>query len=561
MRFRAFAAGAVALAVVAGLVPASPASSAQLAAGSCRPGQSTPGFGLNWKCVTVDRTRVFAAQRDSAGEAAPGDAGSCRVGDWMLVGQERLTCLRTGSTSTWTGLRRGALLGRAEAWIQSRPARIQGSCRSNSWLQLTGVRIACARGTGAGAWTAQSQSGQGAGTDERLPKEATKDACINAWWDKEFAGVVPQLAVRQSADLTNRIWEPCHRGYAAVMTEAERKAAYVDFYRQVGDLVAAEVQRVSASTGMTPCQAVLATLKPHFSDGYGLSGWDQTSFLPILYKEWQGGPILGKLSGNSIDCNAGGQVSVQLRRHYRPRHEGPYYPPLGTPDAEWVLTSGQEEVSMVRAAVCLVWSPTFGNDRPGSPAQVAAYNYTDISDGINFVSVDLEVTQCEFKVAEAAGLPVTWAASDSLSASRTVTDAQAGIWHMMSEGCEWRLQPADGSAPVQWSASDGPYMAVELKAGDQFASTCKFVKRDFEHMLVAPDGMFPLTSLSPGARRPTTPATCRYAVTTRSTLRSPLPASALAPYAGSPVTFDVLTWGDGTGKFLRSVGCGYWQLA
>jgi len=424
---------------------------------------------------------------------------------------------------------------------------------------LTGVRISCADGKGARAWTASSQVGTGGGG--KLPAEATKTACLNAWWDREFAGVVPQLPARQGADLTERIWEPCHRSFAQVMTAAERTAAYVGFYRVLGDLVAGEVERVSASTGMTPCQAVLATLKPRFADGYGLIGWDPSGYLPILYKEWQGGPILGKLSGNSVDCNAGGQTSLQLRRHYRGRHEGPYFPPLGTPEAEWVLTGEQESLSMVRAAVCLVWSPTFGNDRPGSAARVLAYNYTDITDGINFVSVDLEVSSCEFKVAEADGLPVTWTPAASLADLRQVTSDYAGIWHMMADDCAWALRPVDGGSSAQWSASDGSYMTVDLRAGDEFASTCKLVKRDFEHMLVAPDGMFPLTSLWPGARRPKTPATCRYAVTDRSTLRQPLAANQLAPYGGSPVTFDVLTWGDGMGKFLRSVGCGYWELA
>jgi hypothetical protein len=82
----------------------------------------------------------------------------------------------------------------------------------------------------------------------------------------------------------------------------------------------------------------------------------------------------------------------------------------------------------------------------------------------------------------------------------------------------------------------------------------------WEHMIVAPDGLFPLQSLSPGPRRPTTPGTCRYAITDGSALRNPPPASSLQAYQGETVTFNVNTGLDGLGALLRAVGCGHWDL-
>ena len=112
---------------------------------------------------------------------------------------------------------------------------------------------------------------------------------------------------------------------------------------------------------------------------------------------------------------------------------------------------------------------------------------------------------------------------------------------------------------MSWNPSDDSYTTVELRAGDQFASTCDLARRDFEHMLVAPDGMFPLGSLSPGPRRPTTPSTCRYAVVEAGALRNPPPAESLKVYAGETMTFDTSMTDAGT-KYLRAVGCGHWDL-
>lgn len=529
-------------------------------AATCSRGDSMRVFGILWTCTNVNGSLLMAAKSASQSGVA-GALGSCRVGDWITVDRIRLDCNNVNGNPTWTGMRRGAAAARADAFVQSRPAALPGKCRETSWLQLTGVRLTCVTGKGARAWTGRppaAGTALPASATAPLPPGATKSTCINAWWDKEFARAIPQLPARQDPALTDRIWEACHRSYSRVMTDGDREAAYVGFYKQLGDLVATEVQRVSATTGATPCQAVLQTLKPHFDPTFGLIGWDPQGYLPILYREWQGGPVLGKLSGNSIDCTSGGQVSVQLRRHYRPRHPGPYFPALGTPDAEWILTPEQESLSFVRAAVCLVWSPKVGNDTPGSSAQVIAYPYTDATDGINFVKADLEVTKCEFKAQQAAGQPVTWTASSSLSDMRPVTPDYAGIWHTMQDGCEWRLQPADGTQPVTWTASDGPYITVDLRAGDQFAVTCDMVKREFEQMLIAPDGMFPITSMVPGARRPSTPRTCRYTFTDQTTLRHPIPATDLTPYSGTPVEFDTRTWNGGLGKFLRGVGCGTW---
>lgn len=530
---------------------------------ACQVGESAQLLGLSWTCAKVGGATAFVAVGAGRGGGIPGAPGRCSSGDWVQIGSQRLECRRVGARTTWTGARRGATAAQADAWIQQRPAAITGSCKGTSWVQLTaGIKVSCLYGKGKEAWSALSRPPASTGSGSaplKRPEGANKTTCLNAWWDREFATEIPQLARKQDAALTERIWAYCHVAYTTFMTKAERDAAYAQYFGQLGQLVADEVTRVSASTGMNPCQAVDAVLRPRYAPGFGLIGWDAQGYLPILYKQWQNGPILGKLGG-SVDNCSNGKISVQFRRHYNATHEGPYYPARGTADATFPFSEFDMGISKVDAATCLVWSPIFGNTSPGSAAKVIGYNFTSRGDGNNFVVADNEVPKCEFRAAQAAGLPVVWQPSPSASDLRTVANDFAGVWHMMDDNCSWTLKPANGAPTVSWTPADGPYMSVALEPGDQFASTCRFQKTDWEHMIVAPDGLMPLQTLAPGPRRPSTPATCRYAITDRSALRNPPPVSALKTYAGETVTFDTSTGTDGIGALLRGVGCGTWSL-
>lgn len=550
-----------------GLLPMLPvAIAAPAAPGACRVGETAPAFGLTWTCRSVNGRNVFVATAPSTHGSSPtGSIGSCRKGDMLTIGAVRLSCQRVGDRFTWTGLTRGAKVAKADGIVQSRPSKLSGTCDKASWVQLTGVSISCAQGKGAGAWTARPESSSGTSSSSGLaagpaPEGATKSACINAWWDKEFAGVVPQLSARQDPALTERIWSHCHRSYSRYMSTAERDATYADFFGKLGQLVADEVQRVSTSTGMNPCKAVEAVLRPKYDTNFGLIGWDPSGYLPILYKQWQGGPILGKIGGNGDQCSSG-RVFVQLRRHYVGRHEGPYFPPLGTANATWPISDADMQASWTKGATCLVWSPTFGNTAPGSAARVIGYNYTNMGVNGNMVAADNEVTKCEFKVAEKMGLPVVWKANASPTDLQVVAPAFAGLWHAMADNCSWTLEPVEGGPRVSWTPADGPYTSVELRAGDRFASACQLQQNEWEHMVVAPDGLMPLLTLSPGPRRPTTPGTCRYLVTDAGSLRNPPPAGGLTGFSGSPVTFDVSSQPGSLGRVLRSIGCGQWELA
>lgn len=567
MRTPRHAIGLILLILLSGLLVA-PASTATTPAApvsnpTCRLGESLSALGLNWTCLKVGGgSRMVARSASTQGGAPPGDPGLCRRGDWLVLGKLRLTCERVGSSFAWTGIRRGAVVAKASDMIQARPMKIAGACTSSSSISLVGIPVRCDKKRGASAWSAlpKAPSVPASVTTAAvaLPPGATKQNCLNAWWDKEFAGVVPQLATRQDKALTDRIWLACHKSYSKVMTAAERDAAYAGFFGELGQLVGDEIQRVSAATGQNPCQAITTVLRPQYQPGYGLIGWDPNGFLPILYKQWQGGPMIGKLGGNSDSC-ASGQAYLQLRRHYEGRHEGGYFPALGTPDANWILNQDEMQASWVKGATCLVWSPTFGNTAAGSAPRVLGYNYTNMGFDGNMVLADFEVTKCGFKMAEAAGLPVVWKASANVNDQRTVSPDFAGVWHTMEDNCSWTLDQVDTGARVSWSPSDGPYTSLELKAGDRLASTCDLLKSEWEHMIIAPDGLMPLLTLSPGPRRPSTPSTCRYLVTDWSSLRTPPSASALTPYAGSPVSFDVRMFGD-TSKVLRSIGCGKWEL-
>ena len=552
--------------LILGLMVAPPSSASAPAAPTskttCRIGDSMSALGLNWTCQSVKGVNKMVTVSAAVGGSGPaGDVGKCRIGDWLTLGKLRLQCERAGNASRWTGARPGKVIAQASSIIQARPVKITGACAPSSSLGLVGIAVRCDKRRGTSAWTTQAKvvtSGPASTAPVALPAGANKNTCLNAWWDKEFAGVIPQLTRRQDQTLTERIWLACHKSYSKVMTASERDAAYADFFGRVGQLVADEVQRVSAATGQNPCQAVSTVLRPQYQPGYGLIGWDPSGFLPVLYKQWQGGPMIAKLGGNPDYC-ASGKAYLQLRRHYEGRHEGGYFPALGTPDANWILSQDEMQASWVKGATCLVWSPTFGNTAPGSPARVIGYNYKNMGFDGNMVLADFEVNKCEFKMAEAAGLPVAWKASANVNDGRTVSSDFAGVWHTMENNCSWNLDQVDTGARVSWTPTDGPYTSIQLKTGDRFASTCDLLKGEWEHMTMAPDGFMPLLALAPGPRRPSTPATCRYLVTEWSALRNPPAAGALAPYAGAPVSFETIVF-NGTSKILRSVGCGRWEL-
>ena len=345
------------------------------------------------------------------------------------------------------------------------------------------------------------------------------------------------------------------------MTSAERDRVYEGFFAQLGQLVADEVQRHSAATGKSPCQSVKDVMQPVIDDAWGLTGWRKEGFLSILYSEWQGGPLIGKLGNYGLTCDQN-QISMQFWRHYNATHEGPYYPARETPDATIPITQDERNASDSQQAVCLVWAPEFGNDAPGSAAKIVSYTWTNImQDGVNAVAADFGNLLCKFRVAESLGMPVTWQAQTSANELQAVSPGYAGLWHTMADNCSWTLVPADGGPAAQWTPANGRYTAVQLEAGDQFASTCKLYKRDLEHFQFIPDGLFPLYwTLGPGPRKPSTPGTCRFLITDSSALRSPPPLEALQPYAGATLSADDRVGPDGLGKFLYSVGCGLWAL-
>lgn len=138
-------------------VPASAAAVGSPAAVACSPGTTAMLLGWVWRCQKLAATNVFVAVGVSTTGPA-GELGVCSPGDWVQILKERLDCRSTHGGASWTGARRGALAGKADSWIQSRPAALPGSCKKTSWLMVSGVRVACATGKGSRAWTAATAS-------------------------------------------------------------------------------------------------------------------------------------------------------------------------------------------------------------------------------------------------------------------------------------------------------------------------------------------------------------------------------------------------------------------
>lgn len=444
----------------------------------------------------------------------------------------------------------------------------EGDCGPGNFVMMNGTYWQCPMIDGKYQWAydpaqpvpdeggpAPDEAGNGNAQTEAAMEGASKDACIDAWRDKEFAREIPQMSTSQDAALTDSIWEHCHRSWSLYMTEADRQRAYEEIFAEVGQIAADAISAYSKKNQVTICEAVEEVLKPVYDPGFGLIGWNEAGLFPILYRQWQGGPMIGKLGG---DC-ANGTKLIQYRRHYDGRHEGPYYPPLGTKGADWVLNEKQRQLSWVNAGVCIVWSRRLGNFKVGGDAVVLGYTTVDNTDPINQVKANYEVITCELNAEVAAGLPVLWKPSESLEDGRAVTKEFAGVWHTMEEGCSWRLTPAGGAKTAEWSSDDGPYMVVELKEGDVFASTCQFQANSFEHMQAAPDGLFPVESLAPGLLEPVNPDTCRFAMVGKEARRQPPGVGFLSAYEGSPIDLFSLRGNEDNPRYLRSIGCGHWK--
>jgi len=386
---------------------------------------------------------------------------------------------------------------------------------------------------------------------------ASRKTCANAWWDTEFANVIPQLrGSGQSAALSKRIWRHCHEKYGLYMRAGERDRLYRQWFAQVGQLVADEISSMSARTGMSICDAMEAVLKPHYSErGFGLIGWDKSSFLRILYRQWQGGPMVGKVASACQE----GDLRLQFRRHYEGRHEGEYWPALGTPGATWPISKGAERASWVPAGVCVAWMLELGNAGVGAKAVVTGFTYHNLGDGIDFFNADNEVVRCGWRAKVAIGLPVDIKPQTNLGRPFTVTPEQSGIWHGMSN-CAWRLTPVDGSQAVEWNPGSKAFTVIELRAGDQFATTCELRRDGFDHFEVIPAGLFPLDGpLSPGTRTPARTGSCRYAIVDVSALRNPdlIP---LQRWTGQPIRGQEQAPDDARKRYIHSKDCGYWSL-
>lgn len=514
-----------------------PASASQRPPGTCGPGNVYAINGTIWGCkqvsgkwtwVVVGKDPTYQTEQGGPRNTTSAPASKPPRGTRTRMGEP---CQKFGETG-WT--KEG-----------------MGACRAAGPL-LTWQPIDAWRTEG--RFDPAPMEPEAPSTGKRM-KGANKRACSNAWWDTEFAGVIPQLAGSgQSESLTRSIWQHCHEKYALYMTKDERDALYRKWFADLGQVVSDRIRQTSAETGLPTCDAAEVVLKPRKDPSFGLMGWDQSSFLPILYKQWQGGPIIGKLG----DCQAG-RLSLQFRRHYNGRHEGPYWPPLGTADATWPVSKDAERSSWVPAGVCLVWMPELGNGSPGSPAVISGFTYTNLGDGVDFFNADNEVIACSWRAKNAIGLPVSIAPQADLNQPITVTPDQAGIWYGMSN-CAWSLTPADGSAPSEWNPGSKALTSIELRAGDRFATTCAMRAGSLYHFPVIPDGLFPLEgSLAPGLRKPATPATCRFAVVDRSALRQPN-ATPLVPWTGQPVEGSGLVFDGGSRTYLHSQGCGYWDL-
>ena len=138
----------------------------------------------------------MVATSSSSGSGPRGDIGQCRTGDWIALGSLRLDCRRLGNRFTWVGLRPGPAVGRADVLLQGRPKRLPGACRATSWLTLTSVRVTCAAGKGAGAWTADA-----APEDDAAPVDEPEAFALQTMTQQEinsefraWPGRMPQLA-------------------------------------------------------------------------------------------------------------------------------------------------------------------------------------------------------------------------------------------------------------------------------------------------------------------------------------------------------------------------------
>lgn len=145
-------------ALAIGHLPISVAASPQTK-GICRVGETMSALGLEWRCMSIGGVSTMVATSSvpsqSSGPGLIGNVGQCRKGDQISLDSLRLECRAVANKLSWVGLKRGAAVGRASALVQARPLHLRGVCRNTSWLILNSIRISCATGQGATAWTAR----------------------------------------------------------------------------------------------------------------------------------------------------------------------------------------------------------------------------------------------------------------------------------------------------------------------------------------------------------------------------------------------------------------------
>lgn len=352
-------------------------SSAPLGPTACTLGQVSRADGWTWRCVQRDGQRLLEKVKPWA---RPVDLV------YSHTASRSRAALTVRSTAPLTGCRLTAsdaqLLRGVQTSLSGRLARrtLDGSglrsgiytvgvaCRDNRLSSVSDLRV--------------------------LPDGSLllRSDCLDAWHDGVYANVVPGYGRRLDAADAAAATTACRA--LAPLTADEYQRAGREAYLRIGQIAEREVRRVSASRGIPICEAISEVFKPVDTVGRRLplpagvadgitvpvAGYLPDGYFPVLYREWNGGPIR---MDNVADCGSGNQsLRLTVSQVTCPQGIGVHFftgtdadPHQTYPLYVFDRTGCPASISHTQtptASVCIVWGDRIGNDVVGGVGKVFA---------------------------------------------------------------------------------------------------------------------------------------------------------------------------------------------
>ena len=213
--------------------------------------------------------------------------------------------------------------------------------------------------------------------------------CIDAWHDGKYGDVVPGYGRRMEPARAIAVATECAALTPLTYDEFQRVGR--EAYLRIGQIAEREVRRVSAAEGIPICEAIVDVFKPVDTVGrpvaprphpnlgmpVPIAGYLPDGYFPILFREWQDGPVRMDTIANcasgvqALRLSAGTWARCALDRlALAPADPHQMYPVYVFNRSGCPSSYPVDEVS--QSSVCIVWGDAIGNNVSGGVGRVFA---------------------------------------------------------------------------------------------------------------------------------------------------------------------------------------------